>query len=1281
MLLALALTGCPEDGGGGGGAGGGEVDGAVDRGIGGEGGAGGVGGMGGMGGDGGAGGVGGGVRDAGPDAAPRDMGPPPDMFAGTTVETCQQACDRYGSCERLGEIFGDEDACLARCERLTRDGATPQAWWSCLEVEECRLLHLCRVPDPAPIACPEICATAAGCGIEIPDCEGACAEGGAAFQACGELNVEGCANAAFLECLGRDVYPACARTCAQGVRCNILRPDGCLLDCVGAVADEDPLFRLRANQRNACVMRAGEDCQQVNTCIHPPGPDDVQVVTPQVFCQRYSGCGFDDFFPCDELVREFGQDPNLLACAFNQLAAGCPRDPFIIFEMCFDGGGGGANLEHCNRLCEAEGICGLLPADPLARAQCVQACTGGQGVDPDELERAAAALPCVVEERCPDLVECLSQTGPAVECRTHCARLEECGLGFEGCGADCDRQWPRDRHAAYRDCVREAAACGDVQACTIAPGAPCETYCARAVACGQEQAAGCEARCDDAHFLAPADRLLFTACVISAPVCRADVRDDWSVETCGFRPADGLACLGFCRATGECGGGDEALGDCLARCGQGLVGDDGLRFRAARDCLGRQPADAACPALDACVPDNLAVDCPDFCGRAAACGVELQDCEAACGQDPLARLRVLQRAECLDAAAGDCAAVELCLDPPVLPPDQDAGRVPDEAEVCLAWNRCGLDQFFGPCEQILRDFGGDPALVRCVYDLIGNACPADPERIFECFNGGNPTPSPVAGQCASLCEARAFCGDAAAMDQAQCRRACEAQVNVNDPDSVGRLTPRLACAEAWSCPDLAFCLDHSTPEAICTDHCARLAECGVPGNPLVCAAACQRDFSRLRQFAYRSCVDRADACADVVACELAPRIPCAEACAAEAACGIDRADCAARCDDAHFADPLATTLEVACLLGSDDCLELQSCFDDPGPGARACLGYCRAVTECDPGNDDDLLGCLNGCVGGFQDANGLRFAAARACLQGVQPDAQCRVLTACLPADVAVDCPAYCRELDACGVPAPGCAQACAGGDVSVDQGGCVADARRAGGGCAAVAACVGYEPPPASAACVRGCEIQAACAPRLDTYLCRNGCTPEPAAQAVRVACGEIARCGAPLDACFNLPADLDPGCVAACQGVDVCAGLTAASCAAECTGQVRSGLPPDGWAATIGACLADAIDGPRCDVAAAEACFAVGVRLGLNAGYGHHGSCDTWNDCGNGQTCADAACRFFGHGAALSWEEGLCQDLNDAIPGGMDCNLFANLPNNLDDQWPGFCNIPVAYDIVCLP
>ena len=91
--------------------------------------------------------------------------------------------------------------------------------------------------------------------------------------------------------------------------------------------------------------------------------------------------------------------------------------------------------------------------------------------------------------------------------------------------------------------------------------------------------------------------------------------------------------------------------------------------------------------------------------------------------------------------------------------------------------------------------------------------------------------------------------------------------------------------------------------------------------------------------------------------------------------------------------------------------------------------------------------------------------------------------------------------------------------------------------------------------------------------------------------------------------------------------------------------------------------------------------MRLGANQGFGHHGSCDTFNQCGNAQTCANAACRFHGHGDAIVWMEGLCMDLNNQLPGGMDCHLFQRLPNNLDQNWGGHCNIPVAYDIVCRP
>ncbi|MEZ4472937.1 MAG: hypothetical protein R3F60_19565 [bacterium] len=91
-------------------------------------------------------------------------------------------------------------------------------------------------------------------------------------------------------------------------------------------------------------------------------------------------------------------------------------------------------------------------------------------------------------------------------------------------------------------------------------------------------------------------------------------------------------------------------------------------------------------------------------------------------------------------------------------------------------------------------------------------------------------------------------------------------------------------------------------------------------------------------------------------------------------------------------------------------------------------------------------------------------------------------------------------------------------------------------------------------------------------------------------------------------------------------------------------------------------------------------GVPLGPTAGFGHHGSCNTWNACNNAQTCANAACRFYGHGDALEFQEGLCQDIARMVP-GFRCNLFAALPNNLDDDWANGCNIPVAYDILCSP
>ena len=89
--------------------------------------------------------------------------------------------------------------------------------------------------------------------------------------------------------------------------------------------------------------------------------------------------------------------------------------------------------------------------------------------------------------------------------------------------------------------------------------------------------------------------------------------------------------------------------------------------------------------------------------------------------------------------------------------------------------------------------------------------------------------------------------------------------------------------------------------------------------------------------------------------------------------------------------------------------------------------------------------------------------------------------------------------------------------------------------------------------------------------------------------------------------------------------------------------------------------------------------IALGLNQAFGHHGSCDTWNACGNAQNCANAVCQLR-HGVnAASFREGRCTDLKAQIAGGMHCNLWSQLPNNLDVNWGGGCNIPVAYDVMC--
>ncbi|MCB9528803.1 MAG: hypothetical protein H6701_10505 [Myxococcales bacterium] len=94
-------------------------------------------------------------------------------------------------------------------------------------------------------------------------------------------------------------------------------------------------------------------------------------------------------------------------------------------------------------------------------------------------------------------------------------------------------------------------------------------------------------------------------------------------------------------------------------------------------------------------------------------------------------------------------------------------------------------------------------------------------------------------------------------------------------------------------------------------------------------------------------------------------------------------------------------------------------------------------------------------------------------------------------------------------------------------------------------------------------------------------------------------------------------------------------------------------------------------------------GIPLAPNQAYGHHGNCNSFNACGNAQTCADLACQNNGLGVpALDFEQGNCSSLAAGAVPTIVCNLFNNLdPNSLDVAWgpSGGCDIPVVYAVVC--
>ena len=1132
------------------------------------------------------GGADGGGGDAS-DAAPVDLGP--DVFGGPwPVDDCEDACQRFVDCDRVGEVFGDHARCLDACAAASFDGP-PQGFFDCVGVEPCGLLHLCRLPAPPALRCDEVCERALECGFEAPfDCVDQCEGNEQPWAECGERNRRACDVDGFWGCLGDELYVGCSRRCERAVACNIVREEDCLPDCLGEQFDEDPLRRRRAEQRNQCVARAPMDCVAVDTCLNPRGAPQSPRANLDTFCRLWNQCGFERDFPCELAWEDLEFSPGVGQCVVDSLSQGCPQDIFLVVELCFEGGGPPAG-PGCVELCEARDLCDQLD-DGEDRAACLQRCGAVlQGRDPEQIARQRLRFPCGVAGSCDELATCLQTTDPATACGEYCDALDACGAAAEGCAPACDDTFVRARAAAARTCVAEAGGDCDVIAdCRPPPALPCDLQCQRMAACGDADPA-CEVVCDDAHYEDPDRAARLFACILTAPTCRGRFGEH-SVDGCRGDPdVGGGACLGYCRATSDAcdDGAGRDLAGCLAECGAGFGGDDALRFEAAGACLDRLRADADCDDVSACVPDEVVPDCDAWCGPLVGCALTDDGCGDRCGRDVLASLLAVRLGGCVTGADEDCDDVLECVEVTVA----EGPAAPTVEAFCALYAQCDFFDEEIPC-QFLWENLPSAREQRCAIEEV-RRCPPFPFDIIDaCFDGGGPAPPPPESPaCERLCEARALCGDVGSARA--CALDCVDTFRQGGDAARVRVRASLPCAAALSCVELATCLEARTPEGQCARHCGQLAGCGLADDRDACVRDCDDVFVRGRQRAWLACTAGAgDDCGAIAACEPGPGVPCDDYCARLEQCGLAEGDCPSRCDDAHFDDPEASSIRVVCALTAPACVgpaehNVAACLRGaPGdlPG-RECVTYCRAVTECDEGSDRLAGDCVTECANGFEGEDGLRFAAAADCLSGLLPGADCRPLRACLPDEVAIDCAAFCDTLDDCRVAPDGCVAACEA-EVEVGTAGCVADALRVNRGCARVAECVGFEGPGASEACADLCAARRVCDFELDRFLCELDCPPDDAGTPVRAACAAVTACE-DLDACLDGDAPRVDGCADPCDGAVECGAFDDAErCVDVCSGRDLSPRSGADYVAGVAMCLDEAGDVPACtgcfDVAA---------------------------------------------------------------------------------------------------
>ena len=271
-------------------------------------------------------------------------------------------------------------------------------------------------------------------------------------------------------------FPSCGEYCTALSTQQIVS-DGC----------EHPIQRYIRNDAlelssfervNQCVQGAAQmmDCQSMNACVQPFTFAPPEVPSSEAFCNRYSACEFGVFDNDCQMEYEAAllQGPYYVNCIFEGLAAECPQFFFQLEGTCEEQGNREI-AEACNRYCLAQESCGDEPDFNLA--ECSMMCQMNFTNDPDANERVQSEILCIREETCPAFEACQEAASPEGQCMRFCASRSACGDIEDDCLAQCDTNWPRNRHAAWRACVEQANGdCDTVNACVLA-SVPCEEAC------------------------------------------------------------------------------------------------------------------------------------------------------------------------------------------------------------------------------------------------------------------------------------------------------------------------------------------------------------------------------------------------------------------------------------------------------------------------------------------------------------------------------------------------------------------------------------------------------------------------------------------------------------------------------------------------------------------------------------------------------------------------------------------------------------------------------------